>query len=84
MLFTDNQRDPIQHGVIRRYLTFEPVQRVGVALDLVAMKEAVDDGYIDTRGTVAEPELIQNQSVLIAMMFSENLAVKSSSHVTVA
>ena len=76
MTLADHERRAVEDGAIDRNLVREPIQRVGVALDLIAVQITVDDGDIDAASPVAKAKLVEHQSVGVAVMLLQHLSVQ--------
>jgi hypothetical protein len=80
---SNDKRRAIKHLSVHVDLAWKAVKRVGVALDFVAMKEAVDDGDVYADGPVAKPQLIQHKGVGLTVVLSQYLAVQRVAHFTI-
>jgi len=54
VLFPDNQRRPIKDGAINRHLPRKALKGISIALDLVAVEVAVNNGDIDAARPMAQ------------------------------
>jgi len=66
----DDHRHDVENSLIRLHLCRQPCKRVSIALDLECGERAINDCDIGSRRTLANTQLVQNESFrIIGMLF---------------
>ena len=75
--------DVVEGAAVDRTLSWKSLKRVALTLDFVAVKASVDDGEIDARDALTQPEFVENQRVGLGLVTALDLRVKAAPYVDV-
>jgi len=74
----------IEREAVDVALTWQTLQRVALALDLVSVEAAIYDGKIHPHHALTEAQFIQDQRIKFGLVTTANLRVKTAADVNVA
>jgi len=82
--FTDDQCRFVKNGTVYANLSWEPLKRVGIALNFVPVERTIHDGNIDAGDPVTKTKLGDHKRVRFTLMSLEHFAVQCPANVDIA